>query len=267
MFDDTKEEKALGVPQIDINDIKGLTVSTIVGNIPLTSFATISLEASNPVISHTDGKRTVRVYSNLEDGYVTGEVVSAIEERMKDEIELPEDYTVTFGGESADINQSFSDLFRAMILGIFMIAALLVWQFRSFRQPIFILMTIPLALIGILPGLVIVNQPLSFPGFIGVVALAGIVVNNAIILVDSINRNRLDGFNRSAAIIQAGVSRLQPIILTTITTVSGILPLAITNESWGPLAYSIVFGLVFSTVLTLFVVPSLYFSFGEKTLE
>ena len=109
---------------------------------------------------------------------------------------------------------------------------------------------------------------MSFPAFIGVVALAGIVVNNGIILIDRINENRLsNAMTIDDAIREAATSRLQPILLTTMTTVAGILPLAITNPSWGPLGYSIVFGLLFSTALTLFMVPLLYQRFGEKELD
>jgi multidrug efflux pump subunit AcrB len=115
---------------------------------------------------------------------------------------------------------------------------------------------------------VLVGEAVSFPSFIGIVALAGIVVNNAIILIDRINENRTsNGMSIDDAITEAASSRLQPILLTTMTTVAGILPLALTNPSWGPLGYSIVFGLLFSTVLTLFMVPLLYQRFGEKELD
>ena len=141
----------------------------------------------------------------------------------------------------------------------------------SSRSPpkvtLYILVTIPLAVIGIFPGLVLVNQPLSFPGFIGIVALAGIVVNNAIILIDEINANRKEGMAKDDAVREAAKSRLQPILLTTVTTVAGILPLAVTNQTWGPLGYSIVFGLVFSALLTLVVVPLLYTKYGEEELD
>ncbi|PIZ93778.1 MAG: hypothetical protein COX82_02010, partial [Candidatus Magasanikbacteria bacterium CG_4_10_14_0_2_um_filter_41_10] len=255
------------IDTVDIDEITSLTLTTPRGEIPLASFLYTDLGVSRPVINHEDGDRLVMVTSLVEDGYQAQQIVSAFQ-KQADQIFLPPGYTFSYGGESESINKSFSDMFRAMFLGMFMIAGLLVWQFRSYRQPFFVMSSIPLSLIGVFPGLVLVGQPLSFPAFIGVVALAGIVVNNAIILIDRINENRLsNGMSIDDAIREAATSRLQPILLTTMTTVAGILPLAITNPSWGPLGYSIVFGLLFSTALTLFMVPLLYQRFGEKELD
>lgn len=108
------------------------------------------------------------------------------------------------------------------------------------------------------------GQPISFPAFIGIIALSGVVVNDAIVLIDRINSNRKEGVPAFEAVVEAGVSRLQPIILTTVTTVAGVLPLAISDPSWGPLGYAVVFGLSFATFLTLFVIPMLYMRFGVK---
>ncbi|PIY92524.1 MAG: hypothetical protein CO030_05325 [Candidatus Magasanikbacteria bacterium CG_4_9_14_0_2_um_filter_42_11] len=255
------------IDTVDIDEITSLTLATPRGEIPLASFLDTDLGVSRPVINHEDGDRLVTVTSLVEDGYQAQQIVSAFQ-KQADQIFLPPGYTFSYGGESESINKSFADMFKAMFLGMFMIAGLLVWQFRSYRQPFFVMSSIPLSLIGVFPGLVLVGQPLSFPAFIGVVALAGIVVNNAIILIDRINENRLNnGMSIDDAIREAATSRLQPILLTTMTTVAGILPLAITNPSWGPLGYSIVFGLLFSTALTLFMVPLLYQRFGEKELD
>lgn len=251
---------------IDLDSITSLTVSTNKGKIPLTSFLSTDIGLSRPVINHEDGDRFVEISSFVQNGYHAQQIVSAFQEKEKS-LQLPVDYTLSYGGETESINKSFTDMFKAMFLGIFMIAGLLVWQFRSYRQPLFVLSSIPLSLIGVFPGLVLVGQSISFPSFIGIVALAGIVVNNSIILIDRINENRISSrMSIDEAIAEAASSRLQPILLTTITTVLGILPLALTNPSWGPLGYSIVFGLIFSTVLTLFMVPLLYQRFGEKEL-
>jgi multidrug efflux pump subunit AcrB len=130
-----------------------------------------------------------------------------------------------------------------------------------------VLTTIPFAFIGVFPGLALVGQPLSFPGIIGVVALVGIVVNNAIILIDRTNRARRSGEQIFEAVLHATTSRLEPILLTTITTVVGMLPITLSNPLWGPLGYAIIFGLSFSTILTLLVIPILYLKFAEKTLR
>lgn len=162
------------------------------------------------------------------------------------------------------IADSFSDLIMLLFVGIFLIVGLLVWQFNSYKQTLFTMMSIVFSTIGVFFGLVLVGQNLSFPGLIGIVALAGIVVNNAIILIDQINKNIKSGLSLRESVLDASKSRLQPILLTTITTIAGILPLAISNPVWGPLGYSIVFGLAFSTIITLLAIPLLYYSFSKK---
>lgn len=241
----------------DISDIEGLTIATPKGEIPLSAVIDITLENSRESIQHEEGKRVVKVSSYLSSGASAGSVFSKIGKELKT-VEVPDGYTITMGGEDEDTAQSLQDMFRAMILAVVLIAALLILQFKSFRQSVIILLTIPFALIGVFPGLVLVGLPLSFPGMIGIVALAGIVVNNAIILIDKINQNREAGYTLEDAVADAGVSRFEPIVLTTITTVSGMLPLALTQPIWASLGFAIVFGLLFSTVLTLVIVPLLY---------
>lgn len=262
-YDLNPEEGKTRKTTIDI--IGNLTIATPQGDIPLSNFLKKDISASQSGIEHLEGKRVVKITSDTKKGVTAQSIFTELEEKIKT-IDLPKGYTISMGGEREDIEQSFNDMFRAMILAVFMIGGLLVWQFKSFRQPVFILITIPLALIGVFPGLSLINVPLSFPGIIGVVALAGIVVNNAIILIDKINENRYAGMEKSAAVLEAGKARLQPIILTTITTIMGILPLALGDPTWGPLGYSIVFGLLFSTVLTLIIIPLLYNQFGEKNI-
>lgn len=262
---DSESEDVSKTNKVNIGAINSLTISTVKGDIPLSAFVSTKLEGGQSVIEHKDGARVVRVTSHTKDGIQAQEIFNAIDGKMSD-VYIPSGYSVVFGGEREDIQKSFSDMFRAMIFGVFMIAGLLVWQFRSYRQPLFILVTIPLALIGVFLGLFIIGKPLSFPGFIGIVALAGIVVNNAIVLIDRINKNRISGLSVDNAIIEASKSRLQPILLTSITTISGLLPLAITNPTWGPLGYSIAFGLFFAVFLTLLAVPLLYHQFGEKDI-
>lgn len=250
----------------DLAAIESLTISTSEGDIPLSAFTKSSFERSRGSISHEDGERMVTVTAKTTKGTQPVQVFEQIRKRMG-ELYIPAGYDIDMGGELEDIDQSFSDLSRALFIGIFLIAVLLVLQFRSYRQPIFILVSIPLALIGVYPGLVIVGQPLSMPGMIGIVALAGIVVNNAIILIDKMNRNRREGMGMDEAVLSASQSRLQPILLTSVTTVLGILPLAISNPVWGPIGYSIVFGLAFSSFFTLLVVPILYRQFAKHEMD
>lgn len=243
--------------QTDITTIESLTINTPTGDIPLADIIDIQLENSRQSIRHENGDRVVSVTADVTGDTTALEVFSAISERL-DEVQISEGYAITLGGENEDTAESFADMLRAMILAVLLIAALLVLQFRSYKQSTLILITIPLALIGVFPGLMIMNQPISFPGVIGIVALAGIVVNNAIILIDRINSNRAEGLPLHDAIAEAGVSRMEPIILTTITTIFGILPLAITQEVWASLGYAIIYGLLFSTITTLYVIPIIF---------
>lgn len=248
-----------------INTLERLLIPTPDGTVPLNALVETTLQSSTDSIQHEDGERIAKVTSALKPGFTTQSVLDAFIIRS-DELRIPEGYTMTFGGEAEEVAKSFTDLYSAMFIGIFLIGTILILQFNSFRQPFFILMTLPLALIGVLPGLAITGQPLSFPAFIGIVALLGIVVNDAIILIDQININRRNGMPREVAILEAGRSRLQPILLTTITTVAGILPLTLSDPVWGPLGFTIIFGLMFATVLTLAVIPIVYLAYGEEEL-
>jgi HAE1 family hydrophobic/amphiphilic exporter-1 len=255
-----------GAREVGISELKNLQLSTNKGKIPLSSIAEINLTGSRQQIEHLDGERVMRVTAYTQEGTTAQQIFNKMEGRIE-QLDIPTNYQVNMGGEREDIQESFSDMFRAFGLAVFLITGLLVLQFNSFRQPLMILVTIPLALIGVMPGLWIMGQTLSFPGLIGIVALAGIAVNNAIILIDKINSYRKDGYTMDRAVVEAVSSRSRPVILTTITTVGGILPLALSNPTWGPLGYAIVFGLSFSTITTLIVIPLLYRKFAQKDLE
>jgi len=250
----------------DISAIESLTIATMKGDIPLSEFTGTELSAGRSVIKHEGGLRTVRAYSSVEGETAPIEVINAFKEEIKN-IDIPEDVQIDFGGEQQDIEQSYNDLFKAMIVAIFLIGTILILQFHSYRQPFFILVTIPLALIGVFPGLVLIQSPLSFPAIIGIVALAGIVVNNGIILIDKINRNRRSGMLKMQAIVDACSNRFRPVFLTTVTTILGILPISLTSSLWAGLGFTLIFGLMASATFTLFVVPILYLRFAEKTLD
>jgi HAE1 family hydrophobic/amphiphilic exporter-1 len=154
----------------------------------------------------------------------------------------------------------------ALLAGMVLMLGILVLEFNSFRYSFYLLMLVPLSLIGVFLGLAITQQPLSFPSLIGVIALAGIIINHAIILVDSIivrMRNH-EGKTLTEVVVDGAVSRLRPIFLTTITTVVGMIPLAGASALWGPLAFAIMFGLSFAMVLTLILTPMLVFRHPGK---
>jgi multidrug efflux pump subunit AcrB len=168
----------------------------------------------------------------------------------------------TFTGENEERDENFNYLMQVMIVGVLLIFAVLVVQFNSFRQTLVVLTAVPLSFVGVVFGMWVCRQPFSLSSFIGLVALAGIVVNDAIVLVDFTNQSRRRGTPIKEALIEAGVTRLRPVLLTTVTTIGGLLPLFLNisggAEFWQPLTGAVIFGLGFATVLTLVVVPVCY---------
>ena len=152
-------------------------------------------------------------------------------------------------------------IIRAMAVAFILIIATLVIQFNSFKKSAIVLVTIPLALIGVFVGLAVARINLSFPGLIGILALFGIVVKNAIILVDKISLNLKTDIPFKEAIVDAGKSRLEAIFITSICTIFGILPITLSNEMWRALGGSVIFGLMLSSFLTLFIVPTMFMTF------
>jgi len=167
-----------------------------------------------------------------------------------------------FTGENDERDKNFRYLLISMVIAVVLIAAILVWQFNSFRQSLVVMIAVPLSFIGVVIGMWIAGFPFSLASFIGLVSLTGIVVNDAIVLVDFANQARSRGLPVREALVEAGVNRLRPVLLTTITTIGGLLPLLLNisggAEFWQPLTGAVVFGLAFATVLTLGVIPCAY---------
>ncbi len=176
-----------------------------------------------------------------------------------------------FAGENDERDKNFGYLLRSMMLGVVLIAGILVWQFNSFRQSVIVMTTVPLSFIGVVIGMWAAGFPFSLASFIGLVSLTGIVVNDAIVLIDFTNQaRRLRGHSVRDALMEAGVNRLRPVLLTTFTTIGGLLPLLLNvsggAEFWQPLTGAVVYGLAFATVLTLVYIPACY-SFAYRPLE
>ncbi len=192
------------------------------------------------------------------------DVTQAIIEQL-DELEWPKGYRYSIGGELEKREESFGGLLQAVIVAVIGIFAVLVLQFRSYSQPLIVFSAMPLAIIGSLFALLITGNSFSFTAGIGLASLVGIVVNNSIILVDYINHLRRDGMEIIEAIKTAGEVRFIPIILTTATTVGGLLPLTLGGGTlWAPMGWTIIGGLLMSTFLTLIVVPVLYTLYSGK---
>lgn len=246
------------------NDLQNILLFTPTGQtITLKQVAKLDIEPSLLSISHRDGERVVIVRADIEEGVNLQTIQNDFNE-FKANLNIGKNYSIDVGGEVEDIERSFKELFLSMILSIILIAFILVLQFNSFKQPFIIILVLPLAIIGVIFGLNVLRMPFSFTAFIGIVALSGIVVNDAIVLIDRINKNIKYGQEFIDSIIEAGVARMQPIFLTTLTTVAGVFPLIFADELWRGLAITVIFGLIFATVLTLVMVPIMYVSFCAK---
>ncbi len=247
-----------------IADFERIKLQTPQGHlIPFYSVADVKVEQGYAHMIRRDFERTVRVMADIDSTVTKSTTLNRlIEERIPElEARYP-GVQVRLGGEYEKTEESFSSLTRSFIIAIVLIYMILGTQFQSFTQPLVIMVTVPFSFIGVVLGLLIMGYPFSLVAFLGVVALAGIVVNDSLVLVDFINKSRRRGMSRWRAIIQAGKIRMRPILLTTITTVLGLLPMGIgiggKSRVWGPMANTIIWGLGFATILTLFFIPALY---------
>jgi len=230
----------------------------------LKSVAPITVNHQYPQIKKYDREMTVMVYSDVKTGYSPVDVERKIEEKLE-QTDLG-NVSIVFDGEREKIIQYFGDLGVSMIFAVILVYIILLFQFRSFLQPFVILVTIPLSVIGSIFGLAIFRQPLSFTALLGVVSLAGVVVNNAILLLDFINAARSEGKNVDEACVDAVDKRFRPIMLTTTTTVIGLIPLAFGGSSlMVPMAVSLMSGLMVSTLLTMVIIPVVYSLFEKRT--
>ena len=237
--------------------LRSISIPTANGPILLGSVLDTSINRGKAAIQHDDRKRMETVSSQAV-GVTPLEVTNEFERRI-DELNIPEGITMKIGGETEDVNQSFAEMGFAFIAGLVLMVAIMVVQFNSIRHALYLILIVILSLIGVFGGLFITAQTLSFSSVVGIIALAGVIINHAIILTDSIHRltNSKNGLSQKDIVIEASVSRLRPIFLTTVATVVGMIPLASASALWGPLAFAIMFGLAFSMILTLVLIPVL----------
>lgn len=244
-----------------IRDLETFIIRNSQGeNIPLSAVAQLVPVQGPSQITRNDQVRTINVTSDVV-GRDLGSVSQEIQTKLS-QIKLPDGYEVSMGGDVESMMESFTQLALALMLGIFLVYMVMAVQFESFTYPFIIMFSLPTMIIGVILGLFIAGIPLSMPGFIGLIMLAGIVVNNGILLVDYINILRRNGMERMEAIVEAGKSRVRPIFMTTITTVLAMVPLALAlgegAENQQPMAVVVVFGLISSTLFTLVFVPVMY---------
>ena len=245
---------------VSIDAVRSLTLAGKNGPVSLSSIADITYEAAQNSIRHEAGTRIMTVTAAVSTAGNAIEATSVFTKNFTKDL-LPEGVVITQGGESEDVGQSFLELFIALIAGAALMLSILVLEFNSFRHSFYLLLLIPLSLIGVHAGLTLMGQPLSLTSMLGVIALAGVIINHAIILMDSISRIHKEhtDYTLEEVVVEASTSRLRPILLTTIVTVVGMIPLALASPFWAPLAFAIMFGLAFSLLLTLVLIPILYY--------
>jgi multidrug efflux pump subunit AcrB len=199
-----------------------------------------------------------RVLAQLEPGVPFGRVLAGLKKRLSN-VDVPKGVRLELGGAAEGSGKANASMLKALPIGVLLMVLFLIWEFNSFRRMAIVLSTVPIAAVGIVPGLLIGGEPFGFMSLLGVIALAGIVVNNAIVLLDVVERERQDGATIPGALRSAVRTRTRPILLTTATTVGGLVPLAFSSSTlWPPLAWAMITGLLGSSLLTLLVVPALY---------
>jgi multidrug efflux pump subunit AcrB len=246
-------------------DLLRLPILTPSGaGIALGDVAEYRIEKAVGQIKRYKGQRAITVFANLaEDGPATGvEVNTGIEKKFEEMKARHPGVTIDFSGEFKEFGQAFAGILQLFAFGLLLMYAILGTQFRSYFQPLVIFHTLPFAFIGAVFGLFISGNPFSLVTMYGIVALAGVAVNDAIVLVSFVNNAKRGGMPALEAVVEAGRLRLRPILLTSITTIAGLLPMAIgiggSSQTWSPMANTIAWGLGVGTVLTLFLIPAVY---------
>lgn len=237
--------------QLYVNNVQGTAI-------PLSQVASYRLQTSPVSISHLNKNRSVSVSSFVEKGYLNNEVIAETEKSIA-KIALPAGYHFEMGGEVESKNESFGGFGTIILVTIFFFVAVLILEFGTFKSTLIVLSVIPLGIVGALLALWFTGTPLSFVATVGLIALAGIEVKNTILLVDFTNQLRSEGMPMEQAIKEAGEVRFLPIILTTLTAIGGLIPIAIsTNPLISPLAIVMIGGLISSTLLSRIVTPVVY---------
>lgn len=260
------------VTKNNIKDIK-LTYTDKEGNektTKLSEVAEISDSESMNSITRSDQKRYIKVSGTLKDGY-TNTDVSNKAKALFDDYKLPDGCSIEYSGSNESTMEAVNQMLLMMLLGVILIYLIMVAQFQSLKSPFIIMFTIPLAFTGGFLGLLITGFDVSVVALLGFVMLCGIIVNNGIVLVDYINNLRLEGKERREAIVEAGKTRMRPILITAITTVLGLSTMALGigtgSEIMQPIAIVCISGLLYATIMTLYIVPVIYDILSKKELR
>jgi hydrophobic/amphiphilic exporter-1 (mainly G- bacteria), HAE1 family len=263
-FDDTTTDKTNIVFRLDTNktSLNGLGQISVTNSrfqsIPLTALGTFKVETNPTTIAREDFRRTISVTAGVKTGYQIPELNKKLEAQA-DSLNLPNGYSWKTGGVNEENQKSVQSILQAMGLSAVLILITMVIQFQSFRKAFICLIVIPLAVSSVFLFFALTGTPLSFPALIGVLSLFGIVVTNSMFIVDKINLNLREGMPFNQAIADAGASRMEPIILTKLCTVLGLLPITLSEPLWRGLGGAIISGLLVASTIMLLFIPTLYY--------
>jgi HAE1 family hydrophobic/amphiphilic exporter-1 len=250
----------IGTPGTTVDQIKNLLIQTSFGNVPVSSLATVEQTNGPTQITHINTNRTATISGTITDTNV-GAVNTNVQQQVN-ALKLPHGASVSFGGISSDLSSTFRNLGLSVLVAIVLVYCIMVATFRSLLQPIILLVSIPFASTGSIILLLVTQIPLGAASLIGFLMLVGIVVTNAIVLLDLVRQYREKGMDARRAVIEGGKHRLRPILMTATATILALLPMALFGGSGGfisqPLAVVVIGGLITSTMLTLLLVPTLY---------
>ncbi|MFZ0390828.1 MAG: efflux RND transporter permease subunit, partial [Calditrichia bacterium] len=267
-------------------DLLNLTIFHEGMHIPLANFASVEFSSGLSTINHVDGDRVVTITADA-FGRSSAEVLGDVKDQLAG-FKTPEGYTLTYAGQDTEQKAASDFLMRAFLIAVLLILFILVTEFNSITLPFVIIISVLLSFFGVFFGLLVTFKPFGIiMTGIGIISLAGVVVNNAIVLIDYVQQLRASGFSKMDAIIHGGKARLRPVILTAVTTILGLIPLtaginidfiglfkgdfskfiqfgAESSQWWSNMGVAVIFGLLFSTALTLVVVPVLYYMFSDS---
>jgi HAE1 family hydrophobic/amphiphilic exporter-1 len=254
--------------RLNPDDLNNVSVKTSYGQIlPVSSVIDMQRRRSPIEIERVNGQRVTYITANLQSGVALGDIVNVLQDELSN-LSLPEGYSLIFSGEYKEQQEAQQDFLISILMAIVLIYMVMAAQFERFLDPLIVMVAVPLAFIGVVPTLLITGTSLNIQSLMGIIMLIGIVVNNAIVLVDYINMlRREEKLNVNNAVLQAGRLRLRPILMTTFTTVLGMLPLAFVTGAGGEiqasLARAVIGGLTVSTLITLILIPVSYTAIHE----
>src|SRR6056297_204873 len=258
------------LPDMSLSQFNSITLKSGENDVPLYELAYIKQTASPKQLLRRNQNRIGKIQADVDPALAFDQIVTNAQEQIK-EVELPPEYEVTIVGEEQKRKEALAGLSFALILSIVLVYMVMASQFESFIHPFTIILTIPLAGVGSIWAFFILGKSLSIMAYIGIIMLAGIAVNDSIILVDAINQFKAQGLFLKESIIRAGENRIRPIIMTSLTTILALLPLTFgIGESAAlrsPMAIAVIAGLVTSTLLTLVVIPCVYYVFDKTKMK